>query len=269
MRKDEIRPLIKYHGGKGRLWKWIVNFIPKSQIYVEPFGGAASILLNKVPSELEYYFDLEPRIVNLMQVVKNDYINFFDVVGKTEYNKENYLKFKSQYFDNNFFNLSNLDQAIITYITRRMSRGGLCGTFCWSSRLYSGVPAEISCWNTALPNIKLVSERLQNVIIERKNALEVIEKYDSEDTVFYLDPPYIHSTRFSKDLYLCEMTDKDHNDLLDLIVNLKGKVILSGYHSDLYQERLKGWWLARREVANHSSHLEVKDKKTELLYCNF
>ena len=264
-----MRPLVKYHGGKGRLFKWIVPLLPEHSVYCEPFGGAASVLLNKSKADIEVYADLEKTMVNLMQVVR-DHLHFFkSKVEKIPYEKETYLRYKSLYFSEEFQSLSKMDQAVVTYVTKRMSRGGVCGTFSWSSRIYSTGPAEVHCWNSALGNLDLVHERLQDVIIRCDEATTVIEAHDSADTLFYLDPPYIPSSRVSKNVYLCEMQEDDHKALAKICNNIKGKVMISGYPSDLYEELYEGWRCEKKDAPNHSSHSKKKDRMTECIWLNF
>lgn len=264
-----MRPLVKYHGGKGRIFKWIVPLLPDHLTYCEPFGGAASVLLNKRKSNREIYSDLEETIVNLMSVVKNDLETFKNIVEKIPYSKEVYLKYRDVYFSNGFKNLSSVDKAVVTYVTKRMSRGGLCGTFSWSSRIYSTGPAEVHCWNSALNNLNLVHKRLKDVELYCDNAFNILKKYDSRDTLFYLDPPYLQSSRVSPNVYLFEMTENQHCELAEICNGLQGKVLLSGYPSDLYNHLYKDWRCERKETPNHSSHSKKKEKKIECLWMNF
>lgn len=265
----QIRPIVKYHGGKGRIFQWIVPYIPHHRIYCEPFGGAASVLLNKSRAEWEIYNDLEYTIFNLMKVVRDNLPEFLSKVNQIKYEPEVYDHYKSIYLSDTFYELDSIDQAIATYVSKRMSRGGLCGTFCWSNRIYSSGPAESHCWNTSLLNIPAISERLQGVIIHNNDSLEVMKKVDHEDAFFYLDPPYVHSTRFSKNLYYHEMNEVQHQILISLVKTMKGKIAISGYQSELYEKELREWRCQKKDVANHSSHEGTKDRKTECLWINF
>lgn len=264
-----VRPITKYHGGKGRLFQWIVPLLPKHEIYCEPFGGAASVLLNKPKSGREIFNDLEPSIFNLMKVVRDKYEEFLEIVINIPYERSVYEKHRSVYFSDSFSGLSDVERAVTTYVSKRMSRGGLCGTFCWSDRMYSTGPAEVHCWNSSFKNLPLIHERLQGVEMFNRDGLEVIRDSDSVDTLFYVDPPYLHSTRSSPNLYIYEMKQAQHESLLECLVNLKGRVALSGYRSKLYDEKLNGWQCITKDTANHSSHLANKERKTECLWVNY
>jgi DNA adenine methylase len=128
---------------------------------------------------------------------------------------------------------------------------------------------EVSAWLTSVEGLPDVHARLKRVLILNRPALEVIAKHDGPDTLFYLDPPYLHETRSAPDVYAHEMTTADHHDLLDLINTCKGKVMLSGYDSDLYNQTLRGWNRETFSVANHAAGGKEKDRETEVLWMNF
>lgn len=269
----DIRPIVKYHGGKGRLFKWIREFLPTHQTYCEPFGGAASLLLNKPRSNTEIYNDIEPTIVNLMTVVRDDFERFHSAVQEQPYEKENYLEHRAIYRSDEFPQLPSLERAVTTYVAKRMSRGGLCGSFSWSKRMYSTGPAEVHCWNTGLKNLVLVHERLQGVQIQSKNALEIIETLDGDEVLLYLDPPYLHSTRHAKNLYICEMTEAEHVALAEVCHRLRSRIVLSGYPSLLYEKLYGDWRYESKKAANHAAgkkkDIHTKEMMTECLWLNF
>jgi DNA adenine methylase len=262
-----VRPIVKYHGGKGRLFQWILESFPEHHTYCEPFGGAASVLLNKEPSKIELYNDIEYTIFNVMRTIRDNYDEFMEKIIKVKYEKETYLANKKIYFSESFKNLDHMEQAIVTYITKRMSRGGTCTTFSWSSRIYSTGPAEVHCWNSAIETLFMAKDRLQGVEIINEKAIDVIQKLDGEKTLFYLDPPYLHSTRKSKDVYVHEMSEEDHVNLADVCSRLKGKVILSGYPSEKYESLYSGWKCEIKDTANHCGHNRGEGSKSRMQEC--
>jgi DNA adenine methylase len=155
------------------------------------------------------------------------------------------------------------------YILRRMSRGGLKKAFAWSNRTRGDKPGDLNSWNTMLKQLPKISERLRNVTILCSDFREIIKYWDEENTLMYLDPPYLHSTRTATDVYENEMTVEDHIDLLNLIKNSRGKVIISGYASPLYNRTLKGWKCKKKSVANHASQAKTKDMRTEVIWFNY
>jgi DNA adenine methylase len=266
-----IRPAVKYHGGKYRIRQWILDQIPDHRIYVEPFGGAGAILLNKQPSEIEVYGDSEYSIWNLMSTLRDFPQHFTKEIKKVKYDKQKYLEMREIYRSDEFINLSRMKQAVITYSVRRMSRGGLCGTFCWSKRMYANgmIPAEIHSWNTMFEVLPKIGERLKNVQIIHNDWSGVMKLFDLKDTVTYLDPPYPKSTRVFKTAYLKEMTIEQHRELGRYLLITKSKILLSSYPSKLYDELFQGWRCEKKQAANHSSHEKIKEKKTECLWMNF
>jgi DNA adenine methylase len=267
---QHLRPLVKYHGGKYYSCDWIISQLTDHQIYVEPFGGAASVLLNKQPSVVEVYGDVEPTIYNLMNIVKTELGKFLAEIKKLKYCKETYLALRAQYRSPEFAQLPALQRAIITYTVRRMSRGGLCGTFSWSKRIAKdGTPAEEKAWLTMLDEIPKISQRLAQTSIVNQDALEVIKIWDTPDTIMYLDPPYPQCTRVFHNAYLAEMSDDQHVQLGDILKNVQAKIIISSYPSPLYDTLFRGWRTMERLIPNHSSQERKKELKLERLWLNF
>ncbi|GAG44498.1 unnamed protein product, partial [marine sediment metagenome] len=223
------------------------------------------------PSEIEIYGDSEYSICNLISILRDFPKHFTQEIKKIKYDKQQYLEMRSTYQSDEFTSLSKMKQAIITYSVRRMSRGGLCGTFCWSKRMYAGgtVPAEIHGWNTMLEILPKISERLKNVQIIHNDWKEVMNNFNHENSVAYLDPPYPKTTRVFKNAYLKEMTIEQHQELGHYLRFTKSKVLLSSYPSKLYDELFQGWRCEKKQAANHSSHEKIKEKKTECLWLNF
>lgn len=267
---SKIRPLVKYHGGKYHQCEFIVKHFVDHEIYLEPFGGAASVLLNKQKSNIEIYNDLDNKIFNLINTVKNDCVNFISAIKKVKYNKESYIQQRTIYRSPEFDNLPDFDRAVITYIVRRMSRGGLAGTFSWSKRVAAdGTGAEEKAYWTMLDQIPIISQRLSNVLCFNKYAISIIQEYDSEKTLIYLDPPYPKQTRVFQNAYLKEMTDDQHIELATAVKTAKSKIIISSYPSPLYEQLFSGWRTESHLIPNHSSHERVKDLKQEQLWFNF
>ena len=129
---------------------------------------------------------------------------------------------------------------------------------------------QASAWLSAVEGLPAVHERLKRVVIVGpKDAKEVIRQQDGEQTLFYLDPPYLDETRTAPEVYRFEMTRDQHAELLDLVNAVKGKVMLSGYDSALYQEKLAHWNRHAFEVPNNAASGDSKRRMTEVLWCNF
>lgn len=264
-----MRPLTKIHGGKHYMSKMIINLIPEHTTYVEPFGGMASVLINKTPSKVEVFNDLDERIYNLFSVLRMNPNEFTKIISLVTYSESEF---------NRALESGNLHDglygAINFYIVCRQSIGGRQNAFSASNRSRGGMAGDVNAWLTSIDeNLPLIVNRLSRVQIHHRDALEIIRKYDNPETLFYLDPPYMHSTRSpnARDIYGCEMTNEDHIKLLEMILSIKGKFILSGYPSDTYN-----FWANDNAIRHvdktmslHSSSSKNKNKRTERLWFNF
>ena len=262
-----MRPPFKCHGGKSYLAKWIINHLPQNyqeMVYLEPFCGGASVLLNKKPSAEEIINDLDENVVILLRVLRDQCTQFLRKIKRVGYRETNFdTALNRVEFTNEFH------RAINEFILRRMSRGGLKKAFAWSARKRGGQPGEINAWETIIDLIPAISTRLQNVIILNKRAIELLKLFDEPNVLCYCDPPYLHETRESPDAYTHEMLVDDHIALADVLNGFKGKVLLSGYPSRLYNKLYKTWRCEKKKIANHASQQKVKPIKMELLWMNF
>jgi DNA adenine methylase len=137
------------------------------------------------------------------------------------------------------------------------------------NRLRRRMNGNTSEWLSAVEGLPDVHRRLSRVLIENMNAIALIEREDTPTTLFYCDPPYLHETRTAPDAYAHEMTEAQHQELLATLVACKGKVMLSGYPSPLYDTTLKSWTRHTFELPNNAAGGETKRRMTEVLWCNF
>lgn len=264
------RPVLRYHGGKFRLATWVIEFFPRHACYVEPFGGAASVLMQKPRVAAECYNDLDGSVVNIFRVLR-------DRDAALELRRRIELTpFARAEFDWSYEEPTDPIDAAHKLIVRSFMGHGSdsatrgCRTG-FRSKLSEGraLPAlEWSNWSDAIPTF---TERLRGVVIENRDATEVIRRLDSVDTLFYVDPPYCHSTRSAlvgrsskTHGYRHELTDDDHARLASVLRTAKGMVVLSGYPSDLYDRDLfKGWERHHRDAqADHGK------TRTEVVWLN-
>lgn len=257
------RPVLRYHGGKFRLAPWILSFFPRHAVYVEPFGGAASLLMLKERTGAEIYNDLDGEIVNLFRVLR-------EPTSALELQRRVALTpFARSEFNWAYENpVDDLDRAhkLVTkaYLgfgsdsATRLHRTG------FRSKLTDGrvLPSiEYSSWPDAIPSF---TRRLQGVLIENCDGIEIIRRMDTANTLIYVDPPYCHSTRAASRGYRHEMVDDDHSRLADALREVKGMVVLSGYPSKLYDSELYKDWVRyeRRHLADHGK------RSTEVVWLN-
>ena len=142
--------------------------------------------------------------------------------------------------------------------------------FSWSERKRGGKPGDENAWNTYKDMLPEICNRLSNVEITNKNLFDLLEEMGKmDDILWYIDPPYLPSTRTVSKVYDHEMTEMDHIKLCEIIQGVKGKVLLSGYQSDLYTKMLKNWTMETYSMANHSSQTKEKQRRIEVLWRNY
>jgi DNA adenine methylase len=266
-----IRPPVKYHGGKFYLSGWIIENLPKNiGVYVEPFCGGASVLLNKPKSDVEFLNDIDSDLISLWVVIQKRCNEFITNIHNWPYSEHSFQKAKNMVVPPNFSCNPDvlMDKAIKQYVLCRMSRGGMKRAFAWSKRLRGGKPGDENAWDTMIAHLPLISNRIQSVNITNLPALSILQSHIS-DSFIYLDPPYVKNTRCSTDVYNYEMSDHQHEELLDMCVGSKSKVIISGYQCPLYMDKLKNWNFKSKSIVNHSSQATKKPIKTECLWMNY
>lgn len=240
----ERKALVRYHGGKHALAAWILGYFPRHRVYVEPFGGAASVLLRKARSEHEIYNDIDGEIVNLFRVLRDpeQAAELQRALWLTPYARAEYEQSREPSDD-------PVEQARRTIIRSRQGHGSnsLTNTSGW--RIYTrrgrngSIPGE---WAGLPVLIDALVERLHGVFIEQRPAIDVMQRHDEPDTLHYVDPPYVHATRSLvaaeyKHGYKHEMSDDDHCELAACLHGLRGMVVLSGYRCALYDELFGDW----------------------------
>lgn len=269
--KKRLRPPIKTHGGKFYLASWVIEHFPEEYQelnYCEPFCAGASVFLNKDTSKEEVISDVDEGVVCVFKALRDESKEFLSRIKRTRYT-ERAFKMAQKRSESEFDDY--IDHAVNEYILRRMSRGGLKRAFAWSDRKRGGQPGDVNAWQTMIEQLPLIAKRVQGSTILNKDFIEVFKVWDEEDTLFYLDPPYLHSTRTegSTNLYENEMTVEDHINMLHLAKNARGKVVISGYASPLYNRNLEGWKCKKKNVANHSSQSKAKKRRVECIWINF
>ena len=265
-----IRPPFKIHGGKYYLSKWIIDNFPKNYEeynYIEPYVGAGSVFLNKIPSQGEQVInDKDPGAIAIFQALRDEPGLFIGRIKRTKYCEKTFEKALAKE-DDKFKDY--MDYAVNEYIIRRMSRGGLKKNFAWSNRSRGGQPGDVNAWETMFEHLPLIAEKLKNVNIFQKDALKVIKAFNDKETLVYCDPPYVDDARVSKSAYEYEMTTDDHINLAEILKQFRGKVIISGYPSTLYNRLYENWRKVKKKIANHSSQQKKKPQKVEVCWMNY
>jgi len=262
--KHRLRPPVKWHGGKRYLADWIISQFPPHRIYLEPFGGAASVLLNKPPVDVESYNDLDLRITRLFRVLQSQGVEFVARVNFVPYSQKEFAD-AGQYPPDT----TDLDKAICDFIRWRQSFGGKGKSWsCTTTRARGGMAGDVNAWWTAIEQLPQIIERLKRVQILHEPAVRAIRRFDSPETLIYCDPPYLHKTRNpnSLDVYGVEMSEADHRELAEALNVCSSAVVLSGYPSELYSTLYQNWRRVQIDIANHSAGGADKERKTEVLW---
>lgn len=264
------RPVLRYLGGKWRLAPWITSHFPPHRVYVEPFGGAASVLLRKPRSMGECYNDLACELVNLFRVLRDA------VQAQALIRAISLTPFGRVEYDEAFEPCEDPVEAARRLVVRSyMGHGSSAATSLRSTGFRASLVNRSGAlpaadWAILPPALGAVCERLQGVVIECRPALKIIERYDAPDALIYLDPPYVAATRSPKrrgdkafHSYEHEMSDADHVALLQAVRGLTGMAVLSGYPSALYDDALTGW-----QRVECKAHADGARKRTEVLWIN-
>lgn len=244
-------PAMRYHGGKFLLAPWLISLLPPHRVYVEPYGGAASVLLNKPRASVEVYNDLDGTVVNVFRVLQDPGTSarLTALCRLTPYARAEFDLAKEPSDDP----IESARRTLFRSWAGFGSAGATKGHTGFRSYSGSGRSDNVAeRWTRVPDQLAAFTDRLRGVIIEQRPALELMRQHDGPDVLFFVDPPYLHETRHRGAqhgrYYRHEMTTADHVELLETIQQLQGMVVLCGYPSDLYGAALPGWTTAQRHA---------------------
>lgn len=233
-----------WYGGKTSHLKWLLPMIDATPhiTYVESFGGSAAVLLNKKPSPVEIYNDLYSDVVNFFSVLRTNREELLPLLELTPYSREEFADSCE-----NGETDDELERARKFFIRARQVRTGLATTASVGRWAYvtkdsrRGMALVVSRWLSAIDGLEDICVRLRQVQLENLEAVDVINRYDTDNTLHYIDPPYLMTTRSGGVGYAHEFNEEKHLQLLSVVKSLKGKVILSGYSNEIYDDTLSDW----------------------------
>lgn len=234
---------INWYGGKFYMATDIIKLFPEHKMYVEGFGGAGHVLFKKQPSEMEVYNDINEGLYLLFKTLrsKDTYEELIKQIQLTPYSRQDFMDCKKTWKTE-----VNEIEKVRKFYTAIMQSVGSTGTGGWQytkSKSRRGMCQSVSRWlGNVEDNLPQLVERLREIQIEKLDIIELINKYDSNFTLFYLDPPYIQETRSAKDVYQHEMGIEKHKELVEVLLHIKGKVILSGYEHEIYSPLIESGW---------------------------
>lgn len=270
---------LKWHGGKCYLAPKIVDLMPPHVHYVEPYFGGGSVLLAKDPEGIsEVANDLNAELTNFWACLQNEaaFAEFARQASAIPFSEAEFRDSCRQLAPEDCadgYGRFSVVQAVRFFVRCRQSLAGRMDSFAPLSktRVRRGMNEQASAWMTAVDGLPAVHARLRRVVILNRPALEVIEQQDGQDTLFYCDPPYLHGTRATTGEYAHEMTAADHVELLGMLATIKGKFLLSGYASGVYDRvaALEGWRRYDFDLPNNAAGGKGKRRMIECVWCNF
>lgn len=251
---------MRYHGGKWELAPWIISHFPAHRIYCEPFGGSASVLMRKPRSYAEVYNDIDGEISNLFRMLREQPEELARLCTMTPFAREDF----GAAWDAG--ECSPMERARRTLVRSHMGFAGVAMFRKTGFRAFSINSGSHAAKQWALfpEHLACMGERLRGVVIENRDACDVMAQQDTPDTLHYVDPPYMQETRDKGDDYRHEMNDDDHAKLAVVLRGLRGKVCVSGYPCAAYEGHFNGW----RRVERHAE-AEKSRPRIEVLWMNY
>ncbi len=249
---------IKWIGGKRNLANTIISIIPQHKTYVEPFAGAGWIFFKKEKAKVEILNDINGELINFYKVIKNmpdEFCNEFELLPKSREIFDDFAKLKTD-------NINELDRAVRFYYLLMLNFGGRFNRFTFTPR-NDGIK-QIN-FEKLPKTIKDAHERLKDTYIEKTDYKNILKKWDSNDTLFFLDPPYLTTTE--KD-YEEGFDESKYNELSKILKNVKGKFILTTDDEPILRELFKDFYINDVDVF-YSVSKEQKRNHKELIITNY
>lgn len=258
-----------WYGGKFSHLDWLLPLLPRCHHFCEPFAGSAAVLLNRAPSPVETYNDLDGEVANFFRVLRDHKERLVEVIGLTPFSREEFSL--ACEIDSS---LDPVERARRFYIRARQVRTGLAQTASlgrWANcknTSRNGMSGVVSRWLGAVEALPEIAERLLRVQIENRPAIDVIRLYDSPRTLFYCDPPYVHSTRGDCKAYGSEMTDEQHRELAEVLNSVVGRVAISNYECPLMDQLYPAPKWRKIKGPEKTIH-STKGTRQEVLWLNY
>lgn len=257
-----------WYGGKFSHLDFILPHLPDDALhFCDVYGGSAAVLLNREPAPVETYNDIDSDLTNFFETLRDHEDELVRAIGLTPFSREELVR-ACEPADG----ISKVERARRFYVRARQTRTGLAQASSegrWAHCILTsraGMAGAVSRWLGGVEALSEIAQRLLRVQIENVPATEVIQRYDTDDTLFYLDPPYVHSARGDSNAYMVEMSDSDHEELAELLKTITGRAVLSGYRTDLYDRLYHDW---NRVDADMKTCHSVRQPRQESLWCNF
>lgn len=257
------RSALRYFGGKWAIAPWIIQHMPPHRVYAEPFGGAASVLLRKPRSRVEVYNDLDEEIVGIFRILQEPALcrELVRRLRRTPYARREFERAFEHAADPMERTRRAIVRAYMSFHHTALFNPGK-NTFA-DARHRTGGHCKAFEWMTYPRHLAAICRRLRGVVIECRDAATVIAVQDTPDGLFFIDPPYVASTRAKGARYRHEMTDEQHVRLLTQLRDIKGRAMVAGYASELYDDLLHDW---QRLTRQHYAAASGARRRTEVLW---
>lgn len=270
-----IRAPLRYYGGKAIHARWIVpvlEAIPHRR-YVEPFAGGASILIAKATVEIEVYNDLSPCVANFFRVLADPglFRQFERIVSALGVSRALWRDAVAALDDPP---INMVDYAAAFFVVNRQAMAGRVGGHgCAGGWRHSithtsgGIASSCRGWMSAVEGLEGLHRRLLQVQVESLDWRQCVDTYDTPETLFYVDPPYVRSTRQPNNRYVCEMSTAEHVALISRLQRIDGMAAISGYANDIYAALdVAGWTRIERLVKARAGRGPKPRERVECLW---
>lgn len=253
-----MNAILKYPGSKWRIASWVISHMPKHACYVEPFFGSGAVFFNKPPSSHEVINDVDHNVVNLMQVIRDHNDQLCEMISLTPWAREEF----GRSYDS--ATTDPIEKARRFLVRCWQAHGRKPGVRTgWRRKSVVNSSTTVGLWRKLPDRLQAAVERLMCSEIESTDALKLIPDYNHPDVLIYADPPYLAETRSGRQ-YACELqSKKEHLELLSVLLEHRGPVLLSAYPSPVYDEALQGW-----ESVTCENLAEKGKTSTEVLWMN-
>lgn len=256
-----MRRILNYPGSKWSIADLIIENMPPHKSYLEPFCGSCAVFMSKPKTVLETINDMDGRLVNLFKVMWDEPEKLQYLIMHTLYSREEYIM-SQEIADNKLEDARRMTVRLWFGVGGKThSVPGFRKNISWNG------PYNAYEWTDMYSRIGIAAARLKNAQIERMDALKLIEQHNDKDTLIYCDPPYMPSSLVSAH-YQHDFSREKHQELLSLLKNHKGNVMLSGYESELYNRELARWSRIEKQVKVGIAS-EKKTDRQEIIWCNF
>lgn len=241
-KEKSFKSPINWYGGKYYMANKIIDLFPIHKTYVEGFGGAGHILLKKPPSDNDVYNDINQGLYLFFKLLRNEDTKdkLISAIQLTPFSRQEFYECKEMWETQT----DEIEKARMFYVKTMQSFSGVGTSWSYSkSTSRRGISQAVSKWLGNIDtNMIDVINRLREIQVENLDIIELINKYDDTETLFYLDPPYVSETRVSNNVYDNEMPMEKHEELIKTLLHVKGKVVLSGYDNDIYNKLIENGW---------------------------